>query len=71
MEHSGAAKSMAMRQGVGKVRHMDVRALWIQEAVLKLGLGSFKFNGTDNPADLGTKNHGTADHQRLCHLVGV
>ncbi len=27
---SGAAKSIAQREGVGKVRHLDTRALWLQ-----------------------------------------
>ena len=68
---SSSAKGMALRQGVGKVRHMDTRALWVQQAVLKLGLKAKKVCGRDNPADIGTKAHSSEEHERLCHLVGV
>ena len=29
--HSSAAFSMARRQGLGKLKHLDVRSLWLQE----------------------------------------
>ncbi len=31
--YSGAAKSIGSRRGVGKVRRLDVRELWLQERV--------------------------------------
>ena len=49
---SSAARSMSQRLGVGKVRHMDVRALWVQRAVRERGLRVLKVPGNANPADL-------------------
>ena len=68
---SSAAKGMAMRQGVGKVRHLDVRSLWTQRAVRELGLIIKKINGSTNPADIGTKAHTAAEHERFCNLAGL
>ena len=41
---SSSAKSIASRTGLGKVRHMEVKFLWVQEAVRTLCEG-FKFRG--------------------------
>ena len=65
---SSAAKGMVMRQGVGKVRHMDCRALWVQQAVRKENLKIRKVDGKLNPADLGTK---AQEHERLLGMVGL
>ena len=47
---------MAMRQGVGKVRHLAVRYLWVQAYVKKGLLTVKKERGEDNPADIGAKH---------------
>jgi hypothetical protein len=52
---SSAAKSMASRIGMGRVRHLEVRFLWVQEAVKKRRLVLRKILGTINPADILTK----------------
>ena len=52
---SAAGKSFISRRGLGKMRHVELRDLWIQREV---GEGKFrvvKFEGTANPADVGTK----------------
>ncbi len=53
---ASAALGILQRQGVGRVRHLDVGALWLQEkeAQRKIKLGKVK--GEKNPADLGTKH---------------
>ena len=43
---SSAARAMAFRAGVGRVRHIDVRLLWTQDAVKRLGLKIDKVLGT-------------------------
>ena len=52
---SSAAKSFVSRRGLGRMRHLELRHLWIQREV---GLGIVmveKVAGTDNPADVLTK----------------
>lgn len=52
---SSAAKSMASRIGLGRVRHLEVRYLWIQETVKKGRIQLNKIDGKLNPADIMTK----------------
>ena len=52
---SSAAKSFVSRRGIGKMRHLEIRDLWLQREV---GLGNvvvLKTDGSKNPADLMTK----------------
>ena len=52
---ASAAIGIAMRRGVGKVRHVEVHQLWLQDRV---GRGDFKVEkvaGEKNPADALTK----------------
>jgi len=52
---SSAAKSFAARRGLGKMRHMEARYLWLQGEVLKKTMKVLKVKGEENPADLMTK----------------
>ena len=52
---STAARAIASRLGLGKVRHLEVRYLWLQQVVASGRLKVCKIKGTDNPADLLTK----------------
>ena len=52
---SSSAKSFASRRGLGKMRHIDVKELWLQEAVCRGKIRLHKVLGTANPADLFTK----------------
>ena len=52
---ASAAKSMASRIGLGKMRHLEVRYLWLQGAVKQGRLVMVKIKGTENPADIATK----------------
>ena len=53
---SSAAIGICKRTGVGKVRHLDTRLLWVQELVRDGTLEVVKIAGTINPADLMTKH---------------
>ena len=55
---SSAAIGVACRKGVGKIRHLDTRLLWIQERVQAGEIAILKVAGTENPADLLTKHLG-------------
>ena len=55
---SEAAIGICRRSGIGRVRHLAVGQLWVQE---HLRAGAFKLHkilGNDNPADLFTKHLG-------------
>ena len=52
---SSAAKSFVSRTGLGKMKHLEIRDLWLQREV---GLGRvlvYTVEGPRNPADLMTK----------------
>ena len=52
---SSAAKSFVNRRGLGKMRHLQVRDLWLQKEVRQGGIVIHKVPGVSNPADLMTK----------------
>ena len=54
-EDSSAAKGIAQRTGLGKVRHIEVNQLWVQEKVRDGTLEICKVKGVDNLADALTK----------------
>ena len=53
---ASAAIGITQRKGLGKVRHLDTQALWIQDAVRQRRVRLEKVLGTENPADLMTKH---------------
>ena len=52
---SSAALAISQRVGLGKVRHIQVQYLWIQEKHADETLGMHKVKGELNPADMLTK----------------
>ena len=68
---SSRAKAMINRDGVGNVKHLDVRALWLQQEREKNGLKVMKVPGERNPADLGTKAHPAVRFELLKQLCGI
>ena len=52
---SAAAKSFVSRRGLGKMRHIEIRDLWLQNEVREGKVVVHKIPGTENPADLMTK----------------
>ena len=52
---ASAAKSIASRRGLGKVRHIEVNQLWLQEKVNNGTVEVEKVDGRVNLADLLTK----------------
>ena len=66
---SSAAKSYASRRGAGRVRHVEVRQLWLQQAVADGKFRLVKIPGLENPADVLTKYKALHDFRSL--LAGV
>ena len=52
---SSAALAIADRKGSGKLRHINIRMLWIQEKEARGEVELRKIKGAVNPADLMTK----------------
>ena len=52
---SDAGRSLASRRGHGKMRHMELRYLWVQEMVKDGRMKVRRVNGEENPADQLTK----------------
>ena len=69
---SSAAKSIASRSGLGRVRHVEVRYLWIQEAVREGRVVVAKIPGKENPPDMLTKPVGSREvkERKLLEKIG-
>ena len=52
---SAAARGICRREGVGKVKSLEVRTLWLQQVVKAKTLTLKTVKSQDNCADLGTK----------------
>ena len=67
-----AAIGMCRRRGMGKLRHLDVTDLWVQQKVRSGAVDLVKVLGADNPADMMTKYVERAlieKHMKFCKLV--
>ena len=53
---ASAARGMAARHGLGKVKHLELKHLWVQEAVRAKRIVVVKEHTTANLADLTTKH---------------
>ena len=57
---SSAAKGISSRRGLGKVRHVELNELWLQDQVARGRIAVRKISGDDNISDSLTK-HATPD----------
>ena len=67
---ASGAKGIATRRGLGKLRHVDVHLLWLQQKVANGVFTVCKVDGKVNPADLLTKYLSKEDmrgHMRRLH----
>ena len=53
---SSAAKGIANRRGLGKVRHIELSELWVQDQVSKGRVTMHKISGPENSSDSMTKH---------------
>ena len=68
---SAAARGIMKRSGPGKVRHIHVQELWVQQA-LKEGRSYLSpISGEDNPADILTKYLGNQCLTKHCQTLGL
>ena len=66
---SSAAKAIASRKGLGKVRHLEVRHFWLQQAVREKKVVLRKVDGKSNPSDIVTKGLGITDIEKTLGLM--
>ena len=64
---SSAAKSFINRRGLGKMRHIEIRDLWLQKEAREGKLEVSKVPGGENPADLMTK---ILTKKEICERLG-
>ena len=68
---SSSALRVASRRGLGRMRHMEIRRLWLQDEVAAGRLVILYTKGEDNVADLLTKNLGGPRHRMLTDVIGM
>ena len=68
---SSAAKSFASQRGLKRMRHLEVKELWLQEEVCRGRIQIGKIAGTENPADILTKFLGRQDIMDACLWMNV
>ena len=67
---SSAARGICLRQGVGKVRHLAVKTLWVQDLCKRSLARVFSVKSDENGADLGTKALEGPRVKYLMKLIG-
>ena len=68
---NSAARQILMRAGVGRVRHLSVKILWLQQQVERKMVSVVAVASSANVADLGTKRLPCHTMRRLMYEVGV
>ena len=53
---SSAAKGIVNRRGLGKVRHIELSELWVQDQVARGRITVYKIDGSENSSDSLTKH---------------
>jgi hypothetical protein len=68
---SSAAIGIATRRGLGKLKHIELRQLWIQQETEARRVIIKKVCGLENVADLGTKHLSPAQLEKCCVMLGL
>ena len=68
---SSAARGILSRKGVGRLRHLSCRILWMQDLVAEHKLLVKAILGAINPADICTKRLSASRIQSLCYFLGI
>ena len=68
---SSVAKAFVATRGLGRMRHIDVKLLWLQECVHHGRLNVSKVGGATNVADAMTKYHDVQSLRALLKPHGI
>ena len=66
---ASAAIGIVMRRGLGKIRHIDVTQLWLQDKVRSGDIKILKVKSSENNSDLLAKHH--AQEAIATHMNGT
>ena len=70
LSDSSAARAFSQRIGLGRMRHIQTRYLWLQERVKEGHLRVLPIRGKNNPADLLTKALSGVKRQKFMKTLG-
>ena len=65
-----ATEHILHRQGIGKLKHIDVAYLWVQDEIRSQRLRVRRVRSEENVADLGTKAPSKAVIAKHCLTLG-
>ena len=68
---SSGARGILQRQGVGRLRHLSCRILWLQGLIATGVIRLCSVSGHTNPADLGTKRLSASRLRSLMAVLGL
>ena len=68
---SAAVRGILNRRGVGKVRHLSCRCLWLQQRMADGSMIVTPVSGLKNPADIGAKRSNVQRTKALMFLLGM
>jgi len=68
---ASSAIAIGNRHGLGKVRHMEVKYLWLQQLVATKHVRLVKVRGTEHPPDMGTKHLARESLEKCRRTVGL
>ena len=68
---SSGAKGILQRQGVGRLRHLSCRVLWLQNLIANGTNILRSVSGHTNPADIGTKRLNAGRMRSLMSILGL
>ena len=68
---SSACMQMTARRGLGRMRHIALKLLWVQDQVRKEQLIVQYISSTGNPTDLMTKGFQRCRFVELCDMMGM
>ena len=60
---ASVCKSILLRHGSGKIKHLSTKQLWVQGAIESYGMKVLKIPRERNPADLLTHSCTKVDHE--------
>jgi hypothetical protein len=66
-----AAIAIGSRHGLGKVRHMELKYLWLHQLVATKCVRVLKVRGTEHPPDMGTKHLSRESLAKGIDMVGL
>ena len=71
--HSDSAVTISQhtKMSLGRMKHVELRFLFVKDLLTRQRLTLGEIPGTENPADLGTKMLDVNTHRHLCSITGL